>query len=474
MNFMTLLNTHQCLLTLFTFLFTLASPSLSSAFMLPDFTDLVADHGAAVVNISTVQISKQWQNQPFSQPYLEEIPDIFRYFFDFERFPNNPNPQEKKSLGSGFFISNDGYILTNQHVIKEADEIFVRLTDRREFKADLIGQDTRSDIALLKIQGQSFPTVTLGQSNTLKVGEWVVAIGSPYGFDNTVTAGIVSAKGRSLPQDNYVPFIQTDVAINPGNSGGPLFNLDGEVVGLNAQIFSRTGGFMGLSFAIPIDIALEVVDQLKTTGQVSRGWLGVLIQEIDRDLAESFGLTKPTGALVAEILAESPAKNSNLQPGDVILKYNDTPLILASDLPPLVGRSKPGDIAKLQIIRNGKRKQIKVTIGELPASDDETIAQPSAPHSDKSNRLNITIDSLSSESKKKWSLTHGVSVTQVMNGPAQSAGIRVGDVISMIGSEKVSSPKQFNRLVKALPNDTITPVQIHRRGQAQFVAIKLQ
>ena len=460
-----------------TFLFLLATTltafsTLSQAFTLPDFTSLVEKHGPAVVNISTIQKTKNWRGQPFLAPQQEDIPEIFRYFFG--ETPTPPQNQEKQSLGSGFFISNDGYILTNQHVIQDADEIYVRLTDRREFKADLIGQDKRSDLALLKIKGSEFPTVNLGQSESLKVGEWVVAIGSPYGFENTVTAGIVSAKGRSLPQDNYVPFIQTDVAINPGNSGGPLFNLDGEVIGLNAQIFSRTGGFMGLSFAIPIDMALEVVAQLKEDGHVSRGWLGVLIQEVDRDLAESFGLEKPAGALVAEILQDSPAKDSNLKPGDVILKYNNAPLDLASDLPPLVGRSKPGDVAKLHVMRNGKRKTIKVTIGELPHDENDITAATPSKQSSSQNRLNIQVEALTDSQKKRWELKHGVSVSYVGSGPAKEADIRSGDIITLIGGEKVTSIRTFKTLVAELEPNKVIPMQIHRRGRARFVAIKIK
>lgn len=311
---------------------------------LPDFTPLVEQASPAVVNISTRQKlpDRAMARGQLSIPDLEGLPPMFRDFLErsIPQVPRNPRGQQREaqSLGSGFIISNDGYILTNNHVVADADEILVRLSDRSEHKAKLVGADPRSDVAVLKIEAKNLPTLKLGDSNKLKVGEWVLAIGSPFGFDHSVTAGIVSAKGRSLPNESYVPFIQTDVAINPGNSGGPLLNLQGEVVGINSQIFTRSGGFMGLSFAIPIDVALNVADQLKKAGKVSRGWLGVVIQEVNKDLAESFGLDKPSGALVAQLVEDGPAAKGGLQVGDVILSLNGR---RAQQQPPGRDRRRP-------------------------------------------------------------------------------------------------------------------------------------
>jgi serine protease Do len=315
---------------------------------LPDFTELVERQGAAVVNISTTQTvrSNQRGAQPF--PFDENDPmyEFFRRFIPRQPgmpgLPGTPRQFESRSLGSGFVVSADGYILTNAHVVDSADEILVRLTDKREFKARVIGADKRTDVALIKIDATALPTVRLGDPGLLKVGEWVVAIGSPFGFDNSVTAGIVSAKGRSLPQENYVPFIQTDVAVNPGNSGGPLFNMRGEVVGINSQIYSRSGGFMGISFAIPIDVAMDVQAQLRASGKVSRGRIGVVIQEVTKELAESFGLSQAQGAAVNAVEKGGPAEKAGIEPGDVILKFDGKPIASSGDLPRIVGSSKPG------------------------------------------------------------------------------------------------------------------------------------
>ena len=438
---------------------------------LPDFTQLVKEQGSAVVNISTTfKQKKPW----LTDKHHQEIPEIFRYFFGN---PGQPMPDnEKQSLGSGFIISKSGYVLTNYHVVKGADEITVRLTDRREIIAELIGFDEQSDIALLKIEADNLPVVSIGDSTALEVGEWVVAIGSPYGFENTVTAGIVSALSRSLPRDNYVPFIQTDVAINPGNSGGPLFDLNGEVVGINSQIFSRTGGFMGLSFAIPIDMVMEIVDQLKTDGTFKRGWLGVMIQEVNKDLAESFGQEKPVGALVAEILTGSPAESSPLLPGDIILSVNDKAIEIASELPPIIGRIKPGNTAQLLIIREGKQKEISVIIGELP-EDNQITSLPSLndEQSDLTlNKLNITVTALSPSDSSRFNLYHGVKVLDVMPGPGQSSGIARGDIITMINYEKITSVQQFVELTKDLPENKSLPMQIYRRGRSQFLPLRIE
>lgn len=318
---------------------------------LPEFTELVAENGDAVVNISTKSKQTEMAGSPSPLPPGMEMPEGTPFDDFFKRFfgdPSQPRAPMPSSLGSGFVLSSDGYILTNHHVIKDADEIIVRFSDRTELVAELLGSDERSDVALLKVnaEGMNLKAVKLGDSNDLKVGEWVLAIGSPFGFDYSATAGIVSALGRSLPSDSYVPFIQTDVAINPGNSGGPLFNLDGEVIGINSQIYSRTGGFMGVSFAIPVDTVMNVVEQIKDKGYVSRGWLGVVIQDVTRELAESFGLDKPRGALVSRVVPGSPAEKAGFETGDVILKFDDRTVDASSDLPPIVGRTAIGKNSK--------------------------------------------------------------------------------------------------------------------------------
>ncbi|MGH8120599.1 MAG: Do family serine endopeptidase, partial [Gammaproteobacteria bacterium] len=374
---------------------------------------------------------------------------------------------------SGFILSRDGYVITNYHVVKDADEIVVSLQDRREFVAEIIGSDERSDIAVLQIKGDNLPTVKLGDSATLKVGEWVLAIGSPFGFDHTVTAGIVSAIGRSLPNENYVPFIQTDVAINPGNSGGPLFNLDGEVVGVNSQIYSRTGGFMGLSFAVPIDVVVTVYEQLKTHGRVSRGWLGVLIQDVTRELAESFGMQRPHGALIAKVLPGGPAEKAGFEIGDVVTTFNGKEITFSADLPPLVGNSEVGSKVPVEIIRRGETKTMQVTIAELPV-DEKLAAGGGGSGAFESNALNITVNDPTPEQKKELELEdHGVIVQSVTEGPAQKAGIRKGDVLLLINNQKVKDVSTFEKLVKDLPKDKSIPVLIQRQGGPIFLALKL-
>lgn len=447
---------------------------------LPDFTELVEEAAPAVVNISTRQKMPERVADAgeLAIPDLEGLPPIFREFFErnIPRVPRTPNggrQREAQSLGSGFIISADGYVLTNNHVIAGADEIIVRLPDRSELEAKLIGADPRSDVALLKIEGENLPTVRLGKSEDLKVGEWVLAIGSPFGFDHSVTAGIVSAKGRSLPNESYVPFIQTDVAINPGNSGGPLFNLAGEVVGINSQIFTRSGGFMGLSFAIPMSVALEVVEQLKVDGKVSRGWLGVVIQEVNKDLAESFGLDKPAGALVAQVLEGGPAAKGGLQVGDVILSINDAPIVMSGDLPHLVGRLKPGSQTELDVVRDGARQKLKLTIGALP-EDGETLGGAAGPGVERSsNRLGVKVVELTVEQQKGLDLKGGVVITEVLDGPAALIGLRPGDVITHLNNQAIDSAKTFTRVAKALPKNRSVSMRVLRQGRASFITFKL-
>jgi serine protease Do len=458
--------------------FILSTPS--NATDLPDFADLAQQNAPSVVNISTKQKASRYNLQHFNIPELEELPEgsplgeLMKKFFGNHGFPTPEDGPEKRSLGSGFIISKDGYILTNNHVVDDADQILVRMNDRREFIAEVVGKDERSDIALIKIDAEDLPVVEIGDSQQLRVGEWVLAIGSPFGFDHSVTAGIVSAKGRNLPSENYTPFIQTDVAINPGNSGGPLFNLDGKVVGINSQIYSRSGGFMGLSFAIPIEMAMDVAEQLKTRGRVTRGWLGVLIQDVTNDLAESFGMTQPRGALIARVLPDSPSEKAGLQVGDVILEFNGTRITTSSELPPLVGRSNVDKPAQLKILRNGKTREIKVDIGELPPEDEMELASNQAPKVSE-NRLGLMVSSVSPQIQKQLRMPNqrGVVVESATGQAAREAGIQQGDIIVMINQQEVQGVEHFNQLVKELPADKTVPLLVHRNTGPIFLALRV-
>ncbi len=444
---------------------------------LPDFTELVEANSPAVVNISTSQKRRQSGQRP-QLPKGFEIPDLpedspFNEFF--RRFFGEGEIEEfnTQSLGSGFIISSDGYVISNNHVIKDADEIIVRLSDRREFVAKVVGSDDRSDIALLKIDASNLPVVKLGSSADLKVGEWVLAIGSPFGFEHSATAGIVSAKGRSLPRENYVPFIQTDVAINPGNSGGPLFNLQGEVVGVNSQIFSRTGGFMGLSFAIPIKVAMNVADQLRDKGRVSRGWLGVLIQDVTRELAESFGMEKPEGALIAKVLPDSPAEEAGFQVGDIVLEFGGRHVNRSSELPPIVGSTQVGERVPVEILREGKSRTLKVLIAELPEEEELKLASREPEGGATADKLGLTVIDLTAEQREEHDIKeNGVLVDNVSPGPASRAGIRKGDVILMLNNTKVKSSTHFKELAKGLPKDKAVSVLVQRQGNPIFLALK--
>jgi serine protease Do len=454
----------------------LSAPLSLSAQQLPDFTQMVEKYGPAVVNISTTAKKKSKDYHGHSLPDIPEdspLHDFFRRFFD-ENSGLFDEQRPSTSLGSGFIISDDGYVVTNSHVVDDADEIIVRLTDRREFDAELLGIDKRSDIALLKVEATNLPTVKLGSSSELKVGEWVLAIGSPFGFDHSVTAGIVSAKGRSLPDDSYVPFIQTDVAINPGNSGGPLFNLKGEVVGVNAQIYSRTGGFMGLSFAIPVDVMKDVVEQLKTQGKVSRGWLGVLIQDVTQELADSFGMEKSKGALIAKVLSNSPAAAAQFQVGDIIINFDGNHVERSADLPPIVGNTPVGSTVETVVIRQGNRETLKVTIGELPSEDDiELAVTRKGSQSATSRRLGFSVSDLDEDKRDALSIFKGgILVQRVKDGPARDAGIRKGDIIMMIDNVEIENVTHFKEIVSQL-SDTTVPVLIHRRGEPRFLALKI-
>lgn len=443
---------------------------------LPDFTQLVQEAAPGVVNISTSRtIERPDSLQGFGG---QEIPEIFRHFFG-DRLPAPPGAtpgpgrsEERQSLGSGFIISEDGYILTNAHVVQESDEILVRLNDRRELPAELIGADERTDVALLKVEAEDLPTLTMGDSDTLQVGEWVAAIGSPFGFDSSVTAGIVSAINRTLPRDAYVPFIQTDVAINPGNSGGPLFNLDGEVVGINSQIFTRSGGFMGLSFAIPLNVAMEVADQLREDGRVSRGWLGVMIQPVSRDLAESFGMESPRGALIADLDPEGPAAKGGLQAGDVILEVAGEEVDRSSTLPRLIGRTTPGTDVEMLVLRDGEERQETVTVGDWPETEGAMASAQQGPGHQA--RLGLAVSGLEPAEREQLGIDNGVRVREVdPQGAAAEAGIQPGDVLVSLDNRAVETPEQLAELAATLPTDRAIPVRLYREGRSLFVALRL-
>ncbi|GAA4648371.1 serine protease MucD [Kistimonas scapharcae] len=441
---------------------------------LPDFSSLAENASPAVVNISTLSKPKQSGRQQLYGPYGDDLPEIFRRYFGLQ-IPDDsqfeqPRPQ---SLGSGFIISDDGYILTNNHVVEGADEILVRLNDRSEFKAKLVGADKRSDLALLKVDAKRLPAIRLGDSDELKPGQWVFAIGSPFGFEYSVTKGIISALNRSLPTESYVPFIQTDVPINPGNSGGPLLNMDGEVIGINSQIFTRSGGFMGLSFAIPIDDAMDVAEQLKEKGYVTRGWLGVVIQDVDRSLAESFGLKKPHGALISQVIPEGPAGTAGLQPGDIILRFNGRDIKFSSDLPMEVGRTPVGKKVEVDLVRRGKTLTKAVELGELPDEQGKTKPQV---QSREDNRLGINVELLNDNYRQRLGVDKSVSglvVTQVGRGAGRAVGLRNGDIITQINHQDVKSVQEFNSIVKKLPADKTISMLVVRRGMPGFITFRL-
>jgi len=446
---------------------------------LPDFTELAEKQGPSVVNISVTQVVQGQGIGGFpGMPNDEAFNELFRRFgLPIPGVPGGPGgqvpPQEFKSnsLGSGFIISADGYILTNAHVVNEADEVIVKLSDKREFKAKIIGADRRTDVALLKIDASGLPKVTVGDPGKLRVGEWVAAIGSPFGLENTMTAGIVSAKGRALPQENFVPFIQTDVAINPGNSGGPLFNLKGEVVGINSQIYSRSGGSMGLSFAIPIDVAIEVSTQLKSSGKITRGWLGIAIQEITKDLAESFGMKNTNGALIAGVEKSSPAEKGGLEPGDVITKFDGKPIITSSDLPRAVGAAKPGKKAAVEVLRKGTIKGLNVTVGESP-SEKEEVASNKNVVKPEINRIGLVLRELTAQQKKALNGKNGLLVADAQ-GLAAQAGIRRGDVVLGLNNAEVQSLEQFNKQLAAVAAEKTIALLIQRGENTLYVPIKL-
>jgi serine protease Do len=434
---------------------------------LPDFTVLVETQGPAVVNVVTTRSARSAQGAGGA------IPDdpLFDFFRRFMPNPPDPAPEGRgQGLGSGFIISTDGYVLTNAHVVAESDDVTVRLADSREFKGKIIGVDARTDVALLKVDATGLPTVKLGNSEQLKVGEWVAAIGSPFGFVNTITAGIVSAKGRSLPDESFVPFIQTDVAVNPGNSGGPLLNLKGEVVGINSAIYSRTGGYMGVSFAIPIEVAIDVSKQLQSTGKVTRGRLGVQIQPLTAELAKSFRLENTNGVLVASVEPRGPADKAGLQPGDVILSFNGTPVQNANELPRVVAATKPGTTVTLEVWRSGAKRQVKATLAEFPS---DNVAQQQAPEAQKSsNRLGLAVRELTPTQRKSLGIDYGLIVEAIGNA---TSGMQVqrGDIIIAVNNVYFKSIDEFNRLVQQQPAGAIVALLVRRGDAALYIPVRV-
>lgn len=444
-------------------LFAFVSVSSMPAGQLPDFTELAEKQSPSVVNITTTQDARKPRRGRMPQP--DEMFDFFRRFMPPEG--NERFTPPRRGQGSGFIISEDGYILTNTHVVDEADEVIVRLHDRREFRAKVVGKDDRTDVALIKIDAKGLPKVTIGDPDKLKVGEWVLAIGAPFGFENSVTAGIVSAKGRSLPQENYVPFIQTDVAVNPGNSGGPLFNMRGEVVGINSQIISRSGGYMGLSFAIPIDVAMDVAEQLKGTGRVARGRIGVMIQEVTADLAESFGLAKPQGALVSDVEKDSPADKAGVQVSDIILKFNGRTVERSIDLPRMVGATRPGTRATLTVWRKGAMRDLTVVVGEMPAERTAAAARETA----QPDRAGLVTSDLSPEQRRQLNIQSGVLVEDV-SGAAARAGVRPGDVILAVNNREVFTAEELSKLLSETQRKSVA--LLVKRGESSiYIPLRL-
>ena len=442
----------------------LAGTAAPAYAQLPDFVDMAEKQSPTVVNITTMQEARRFRHGR-GMPQPEEMLEFFRKYMPPEGEAFLP---PSHGQGSGFLISADGYILTNAHVVDKADEVNVKLADKREFRAKVVGSDSRTDVALIKINADGLPSASLGNPAKLRVGEWVLAIGAPFGFENSVTAGIVSAIGRSLPQENYVPFIQTDAAINPGNSGGPLFNMRGEVVGMTSQIISRSGGNMGLAFAIPIDVAMDVADQLKSRGSVSRGRLGVVIQEVTADLADSFGLKKSEGALVAEVEPGSPAEKAGVQASDIILKYNGKPVASSIDLPRMVGAGKPGSRASLTLWRKGETRELSVTLGEMK---EEPVAV--APAEKKpANRAGLSVSPLGEDQKKVLKINSGVLVDEV-EGLAAHAGIQVGDIILAVNNQDVNSAEDLSRLLSD-PQRKRAALLVKRQDNAYYVSIRLE
>ena len=436
----------------------------------PDFTKIVEDNMPAVVIVNATRSSNISNKNEFKNPpgMPDEFNDFFKKFFD-ER--QNAPKRGQPSSGSGFILSSDGYIMTNHHVVNGSDNISILTNDQTTYEAELIGSDKRSDLALLKIKAKNLPVVKIASIDNVKLGEWVLAIGSPFGFNQTVTAGIVSGKQRKLAGDNYVPYIQTDVAINPGNSGGPLFNLSGEVIGVNAQIYSRTGGFMGVSFAIPSDTVNDVYYQLKTKGKVSRGWLGVYIQEIDDKLAKSFGMKKPKGALVSKIIPNSPAEKARLQQGDVILKFNGIDIKKSTDLPLVVGQAQVGEAFKIQIIRNKITMNVPITLEELPTEDK--IASIDTKRLIVDSISGISVKNLTPNEKNTFRVKSGIVVTDIDESINNNYDLKPGDVITKINNKIINNVNDFKKILSNVKNNTYANLLVYRQSTPIFIALKI-
>jgi serine protease Do len=454
--------------SVFLILLIVAAPLAAAPRGLPDFSRLVNAHATAVVNISVTRDPKR---TGFSEDRDTSPEDGAARDFTRRYFGEDTEPAEENSLGSGFIISPDGYILTCAHVTENAREILVRLNDRREFSARLVGSDRRSDIALLKIESTGLPVIVIGDANRLQVGEWVLAIGSPFGFDSSATAGIVSAKGRTLPNENYVSFIQTDVPINPGNSGGPLFNLRGEVVGVNSQIYSGTGGFMGVSFAIPIDAAMTIGAQLKSGGRVRRGWLGVSLQDVSLALAGAYGLNKPRGALVADVLPKGPAAKSDLRPGDIVVEYEGKPIDRSSDLPALVGLSMPGTHARFRVFRRDQGMQnVVATLGELKEEAPERPL-PRKERPESRTRFGLSLGEITPTQRREMDIDHGAGIISVEEGLARGAGLRPGDVVLEVDGKRVTDVAGFHRLLAHVRPGRAAVLRVRRGIATLFMAL---
>ena len=449
--------------------FTIAATQVQAATPV-DFSNLVEQVSPAVVSVNVVK--KMSQEELLQQ----QVPELLKRFFGNQVIiPQQQVPQEKTAYGSAFFISKDGYLLTNHHVVEDASKVTIMLNDRREIDARVVGSDARTDVALLKVEGNNFPSLTTGNVDQLKVGQPVLAIGSPFGFDYSASAGIVSAKSRNMMGESSVPFIQTDVALNPGNSGGPLFNQQGQVVGVNSRIFSGTGGYMGLSFSIPIDVAMDVADQLKKNGKVTRSYLGVMLQDIDRNLAEAYKLDKPEGSLITQVSPNSPADKAGFRSGDVIMKYNGSPISRTSELLNYLNRTQPNQSIQLEVLRDDKAKVISATLTSAP---DDTPAKAENTNTAKPQKgpvLGVSIRALSDIEKSRLNIKGGVLIQDVVRGGlASQSNIQAGDVVTQVNNTKIDNPNDFVSAVSELKKNTVARVAIVREGQHAILGLRIQ
>ena len=447
------------------------APSAANAPMvtgLPNFSTLVERYGPAVVNVTVVEKAEPVSNSPRGMSPEDPFYDFFRRFG--QQMPRGGSPQPARGEGSGFIVSPDGYILTNAHVVSGASEVTVKMTDRREYTAKVVGADERTDVALIKIDGQNLPTVKIGDPSKLRPGEWVIAIGSPFGFENSVTAGVVSATARSMGANNYAPFIQTDVAVNPGNSGGPLFNMNGEVIGINSQIYSRTGGYMGLSFAVPIDVATNVQQQLVSTGRVTRSRIGVGIQDVNAQLADSFGLDRPRGALVGMVEDDSPGQKAGIKPGDVILKVDGKTIETSAEVPVIVANTKPGSKVDIEVWRDGATKHLTARTEEIPQQGDRVASRAGDGDAASTSKLGLAVRPLAPEEKRDAE-TNGTLVVEDVTGPAAQAGVQPGDIILGVNGTPVKSLQDLQAAAKK--GGKVVALLIERENAQIFVPVRV-